>query len=1046
MPLTGNKNEVSEKSARNNEPLPEVNRCLPVIRDPHQTIRKESILFPYPLLYPLAMKSIFTVTAFCLGALPALAAPSWIWSSKSPAPKDRVTFQTTFNIPKGGVSIAKLTFTCDNGATAFLNDKKVIVNEDWQTPSSIDLTDDLKPGENTLTFKATNDGGTAGFIARMTIKDKDGKTTAVESGKDWNMLSKDNNWIPATVIAKYGARPWGKALEAPAPGTPVSTEIVTLPDFNAELLYTVPKNQQGSWVAMTVDPDGNLITGDQYGGLYRVTLSGAEPKVEKLNAKVEGAHGLCYVFDSLYLLKNEQKGPRGLYRLRDTNNDGQFDEEKLLREFHGGGEHGLHSIIPSPDGKSLYLVFGNHTNAPEKLDRSRDAQLWAEDHLLPRMWDANGHARGKMAPGGYILKTDPEAKEIEMIAYGFRNQFDAAFDQNGELFTFDADMEWDVGSPWYRPTRVYHAVSGLDAGWRSGTGKWPDHYPDTLPATADIGPGSPTGVTIGTGAKFPAKYQHALFINDWTYGTMYAVHLIPDGGGFTSKVEEFVSGRPLPLTDVIIHPTDGHMYFMVGGRRTQSALYRVSYTGSESTSPAPAPPVTPEAKLRQKLEERHKDSLTLNELETAIQNLGHSDRYVRYAARVALEKHASSTDWTSAKLASSLTADNPWAVIETVVAFARLDKADQQPMHLKLLGKLDPKNLTKDQLLAWLRAHSLLFTRMGPPENPEPLVARLKPLFPSGHNLVDRDLTELLIYLGDPSVVPTALQLMATAKDDHTELTNEGVLARNSRYAAAARKAQSSRPNLQQYSYLFLLRNARAGWTPELRKTYFSWFPRAAAWSGGNSLKKFIDNIRTEALSNIAPDGEKADLDELSKTPPVAMANAKPAKGPGRSWTVAEAVTELEKRPAGRNFKRGQELYQAAACASCHRMAGEGGGIGPDLTGSGNRYTLSDLMENIIDPSKVISDQYGSETITKKDGSTVIGRLGSENDKTISIMTNPFAPESLIEIPLKDIKSREPLPVSMMPPGLVNTMNPDELADLVAYLMSGGNPDHPAFK
>lgn len=985
---------------------------------------------------------LFLVLSFSI----AHGTPFWIWSSAQPKDNDKTSFQKSFKIPVDGVSIAKLEFTCDNGATAFLNGKKIMVNPDWQQPSSIDLTDDLKVGTNVLKFDATNKGGTAGFIARLTIKDKNGKTAVMGTGKDWQALSpRARKWVPATVLAKYGDGPWNRILDepsVPAP-KPASGEVVTLPNFEAELLYTVPKSQQGSWVAMTVDPRGRLITGDQYGGLYRVSLDGKEAQVEKLNTKVEGAHGLCFVFDSLYLLKNEQKGTRGLYRLRDTNNDDQYDEEKLLREFKGGGEHGLHSIIPGPDGKSLYLVFGNHTNEPKPLDRSRAARVWSEDHLLPRMWDGNGHARGKLAPGGFILKTDPDAREIEMISYGYRNPFDAAFDQNGELFTYDADMEWDLGSPWYRPTRVYHSVSGLDAGWRSGTGKWPNHYPDTLPPAADIGPGSPTGVVMGTGSKFPAKYQRALYINDWTYGTMYAVHLTPDGGGFKSTVEEFVSGRPLPLTDVIIHPKDGHMYFMVGGRRTQSALYRVRYTGSEPTSPASAPAVSPEAKLRKELEALHSKPPSPDELQKVIANLGHSDRFVRFAARVAFEKAGAKV---FKKNNFVFSAQKPWSIIEPVVAMARVGERTGQEDGLEMLNFLDPKSLTRDQRLGWLRAHSLLFTRTGPPKNPKEIIKRLLPLYPSGDNLTDRDLTELLIYLGEPSVVPTALQLMASAKDDHTELTNEGVLARNSRYASAARATHQSRPNLQQYSLLFLLRNAKAGWTPELRQTYFSWFPRAMAWKGGNSLKKFIENIRNEALSNIAPDSEKKALDQLSKTPPAAAINAAPAKGPGRAWTVIESVAELEQRKTGRSFKRGKELYHASACASCHRMNGEGGGIGPDLTGSGNRYTLGDLMENIIEPSKVISDQYGSETITKKDGSSILGRVGAEDETTISLMTNPFAPESLIEIPLHEVKSRKPFPVSMMPPGLVNTMNPDELADLVAYLMSDGNPDHPAFK
>ena len=994
----------------------------------------------------MKLLSVFLVLA--LGISSAPGNPFWIWSSAKPKDNDKTSFQKSFKIPTGGVSIAKLEFTCDNGATAYLNGKKIMVNPDWQQPSSIDLTDDLKIGTNVLKFDATNKGGTAGFIARLTIKDKNGKTTVIGTGKDWMALpQRARKWIPTTVLAKYGDGPWNRVLDGPSSpaSQPVSGKVVTLPGFEADLLYTVPKGQQGSWVAMTVDSQGRLITGNQYGGLYRVTIDEMEAKVEKLSTKVEGAHGLCYVYGSLYLLKNEQKGARGLYRLRDTNNDGQFDEEKLLREFKGGGEHGLHSIIPSPDGKSLHLVFGNHTNEPRPLDRSRAARMWSEDHLLPRMWDGNGHARGKMAPGGFILKTDQDAKEIEMISYGFRNPFDAAFDQNGELFAYDADMEWDLGSPWYRPTRVYHSVSGLDAGWRSGTGKWPNHYPDTLPPAADIGPGSPTGVVMGTGSKFPSKYQHALFINDWTYGTMYAVHLTPDGGGFKSTVEEFVSGRPLPLTDVVIHPKDGHMYFMVGGRRTQSALYRVRYTGSESTAPASAPKVSNETKLRKELEALHSKKPTLPEWDKIISRLGHSDRFVRYAARVALEKHSNSFDWASPALADSLTSDTPWRIIETSVAIARTGQKNPVT-NLALLGQLDPKALTRTQLLAWLRAHSLIFTRGGSPAAPEKIAERLLPLYPSGDNLTDRDLTELLIYLGEPSVVPTALQLMASAKDDHTELTNEGVLARNSRYASAARATHQSRPNLQQYSLLFLLRNAKAGWTPELRQTYFSWFPRATAWKGGNSLKKFIENIRKEALANIAPESEKKPLDQLSKTPPAAAINAVPAKGPGRAWTVKDSVAELEQRKTGRSFKRGKELYHASACASCHRMNGEGGGIGPDLTGSGNRYTLGDLMENIIEPSKVISDQYGSETIVKKDGSSILGRVGAVDDTSISLMTNPFAPEALIKIPLKEVKSRKAFPVSMMPPGLINTMNPDELADLVAYLMSGGNPDHPTFK
>src|SRR5206468_4817848 len=104
--------------------------------------------------------------------------------------------------------------------------------------------------------------------------------------------------------------------------------------------------------------------------------------------------------------------------------------------------------------------------------------------------------------GGCIYRVDPEGKNWELLSVGYRNEYDAAFHRHGELFTYDADMEWDFNTPWYRPTRVCLATSGSEFGWRNGAGKWPPYYPDSLPAIFNVGPGSPTGVCFGYGAKF----------------------------------------------------------------------------------------------------------------------------------------------------------------------------------------------------------------------------------------------------------------------------------------------------------------------------------------------------------------------------------------------------------------------------------------------------------------------------------------------------------------------------------------------------------------
>ncbi|MGL4419250.1 MAG: PQQ-dependent sugar dehydrogenase, partial [Gemmataceae bacterium] len=354
----------------------------------------------------------------------------------------------------------------------------------------------------------------------------------------------------------------------PSPATPVNAFKVK-PGYRVELLYTVPKDQEGSWVSMCTDPKGRLILCDQYGGLFRVTPppinSTDETKVEKMPIDIGDAQGLLWAFDSLYVMVNSGQRQNGLYRVTDTNNDDMPDKVELLRALQGGGEHGPHAILPHPDGKRLTVIHGNQTKLT-KVDVTRPKPIWGEDHLLPRMPDGRGFMAGVNGPGGAVYHVTPDGKNWELVSVGYRNQYDIAYHFDGEVFTFDADMEWDFNTPWYRPTRVNVATSGSEYGWRNGAGKYPAYYAESLPAVVDIGPGSPTGVVFGYGAKFPAKDQNALFICDWSYGKLYAVHLQAQGSSYSATFEEFLSASPLPLTDLVVNPLDGALYFAIGGR------------------------------------------------------------------------------------------------------------------------------------------------------------------------------------------------------------------------------------------------------------------------------------------------------------------------------------------------------------------------------------------------------------------------------------------------------------------------------------------------
>src|SRR3546814_13276356 len=126
-----------------------------------------------------------------------------------------------------------------------------------------------------------------------------------------------------------------------------------------------------------------------------------------------------------------------------------------------------------------------------------------------------------MAPGGYIVKTDSLGHEWQLVAGGFRNTFDITFNNDGELFAYDSDMEWDFGMPWYRPTRLLHVTKGAEFGWRTGHRKWPTYYPDDLPSLINIGQVSPTNLMHGEKAKFPNQYHTSIFALHWSFANIY---------------------------------------------------------------------------------------------------------------------------------------------------------------------------------------------------------------------------------------------------------------------------------------------------------------------------------------------------------------------------------------------------------------------------------------------------------------------------------------------------------------------------------------------
>ena len=363
-----------------------------------------------------------------------------------------------------------------------------------------------------------------------------------------------------------------------------STGLSVPKGFETDLVYKVDRAKYGSWISMTFDHKGRLVVSDQdNAGTFLIELPEigktlSESGITKLPLN-SGQWGMLYAFDHLYMVSQKR-----VVRVP-VSKSGEYGKEEELFRLSGGWEHGPHSLIVTEDGTGLYFVAGNYARNPP-FQTSRIPTNWKDDVLLENY--AYGHNGNGKAPGGWVIRLDPDGSNREMINMGYRNPCDFALNRDGEMFVYDADMEWDMGAPWYRPTRVNHGVSGGENGWRATSKKWRKYFPDTVGSVVDIGPGCPVGVIAGTNAKFPTHYRDAIFLCDWTFATMYAMHLKPDGSSYKGKVDTFVTNinGSLALTDVDIGP-DGHMYFCVGGRKGQSYLYRVRYTGNQSTELSP---------------------------------------------------------------------------------------------------------------------------------------------------------------------------------------------------------------------------------------------------------------------------------------------------------------------------------------------------------------------------------------------------------------------------------------------------------------------------
>ncbi len=171
-----------------------------------------------------------------------------------------------------------------------------------------------------------------------------------------------------------------------------------------------------------------------------------------------------------------------------------------------------------------------------------------------------------------------------------------------------------------------------------------------------------------------------------------------------------------------------------------------------------------------------------------------------------------------------------------------------------------------------------------------------------------------------------------------------------------------------------------------------------------------------------------------------------------REWTVEDLFAASNDLESGRSFANGKSLFTQMSCVQCHAMQQQGGLFGPDLKIvkqklAERKMTFADLLESLVIPSKVIEPEYRTQIIFDTDGKAYSGVVTFEDDTIIKLMANPLDENCRVEqLNKSDIDERDASQVSIMPEGLLNTMTKEEILDLLAYIISGADPQHPAFR
>ena len=773
--------------------------------------------------------------------------------------------------------------------------------------------------------------------------------------------------------------------------------------------------------AMAISDDGKLAVSGP--GYIKVLLDtdkdGEADRAEAVYDKARNAHGLLWRGNDLLSVQ-----PHGIFLHRTP--PGQTlpsGNPELFYKLPGrGGEHGPHGIRRGPDGW-FYVACGNNSNISKGNITTATSPISDPSQ-------------------GTILRISPDGKQSEVIAHGFRNQYDLAFNQHGHLFTFDSDGERDHQLPWYSYCRVFHIRVGGHHGWllpgHQRSFNRPPYFFDSAPRLNEVDRGSPTGVEVYRHNQFPKHYQDGLFFACWTYGRVYFTPLIQRGDSYQGHQHETflepTGNLGFAPSDLAVHPLTGDLFVSVGGRGTRGAVYRVSYpAGRKAAKPVSLYETAEDWTIHK---DRMKDIPALSPAQAIILFEKANDPSTRITAirHLMLAMGDISTNEARIRIDAGYTANKPdalagearrKAISLLTMAFDPQDPGHPQQYEIaRLLAMLQADTSAAIEALASALspsshpthdAHYLfcLSQMPGPREKVREKIAK-------GFLGIDRKLEERELLTDRNWSVNLRDALKAQLGFDPETSTS---MARAEKISPTSVYLLGLLPGEDASSMAQAMASSVQGWNKEALSFVEKHLPPSGippllvtlrgVWQSEPWLRPdlvgFFSRHGNEQDRELALEFQRPPTSEIDLTP----------------FAEKMKIVKWEKGDRA----RGQGTYARYSCATCHSGNRR---LGPSLSNITKRFNREDLFRHINEPSLSLSDLYKATQITTAEGVYVGMKVYSSEAQTIL----ETGSNETIRFSRHDILSERSPNRSPMPAGLLLGASTQELADLYAFLQT----------